>query len=303
MRTVAWSVIRVAAIVTGVIAVSAEARQDVPASRALLIHFADGRTISEQFQPDADMWTPLFPRVPGADTTKNGLQLYALGVGFVIDGDEIVVNVSLLYGQPPQKRVTVATRRMGLSDTARIGELEASGVEPIELSIADIPIASTYAPAVETPSSLLEFRVEPAPQGVPAYRAVLVNRSTRAVMAFYYTSFKSGSKSITGGRRDDRNLPLIAPGAEYNFGIPMPGGATTEPGAPRAWEPLERVIVTAVRWDDGTVEGDAEAALREQRLYEGRARQLATVVAMLPQSPCRDPHDNGDVSAVDGSTE
>ena len=75
---------------------------------------------------------------------------------------------------------------------------EAFGVQPIELSIADIPVASTYAPAVETPSAWLEFRVEPAEQGVPAYRAVVVNRSTRAVFPLY-TSFKSGQKSFTGG--------------------------------------------------------------------------------------------------------
>jgi hypothetical protein len=152
-RTVARVVICVAAIATSIGALSAETPQQPRASRALLIHYADGRTIPEQFRPDADTWTPLFPRVPGANTTKDGLPLNAMGVGFVIEGDEIVVTVSLLYGKLHQKRVTVATRRMGTSDTARIDELEAFGVQPIELSIADIPVASTYAPAVETPSA------------------------------------------------------------------------------------------------------------------------------------------------------
>jgi hypothetical protein len=282
-RTVARAVISVAAIATSVGALSAETPQQRTASRALLIHYADGRTIPEQFQPDADMWTPLFPRVPGANTTKDGLPLNALGVGFVIEGDEIVVTVSLLYGKLHQRRVTVATRRMGTRDTARIDELEAFGVQPIELSIADIPVASTYAPAVETPSAWLEFRVEPAAQGVPAYRAVVVNRSTRAVVAFFYTSFKSGQKSFTGGRRDDRHFPLIAPGAEYVFGIPMGSGLATSE-APQEWQPLDRVVLRMVVWDDGTVEGDPETALRERKWNEGCAKEIEFVLATLRRS-------------------
>ena len=105
-------VVSVAAIATSIGALSAETPQQPTASRALLIHYADGRTIPSNFGPTPHV-TPLFPRVPGANTTKDGLPLNGLGVGFVIEGDEIVVTVALLYGKLHQKRVTVATRRMG----------------------------------------------------------------------------------------------------------------------------------------------------------------------------------------------
>ena len=71
------------------------------------------------------MWTPLFPHVPGANTTKDGLPLNGLGVGFVIEGNEIVVTVALLLRKTaPEARDRRGLRRIGTSDTA--GDLTSS---------------------------------------------------------------------------------------------------------------------------------------------------------------------------------
>ena len=35
-------------------------------------------------QPTDSMWTPRFPRIAGADTSRNGLSLYALVVAHVV---------------------------------------------------------------------------------------------------------------------------------------------------------------------------------------------------------------------------
>ena len=278
-RPAVWVVALLATI--GVASRGAAAPQDGRPARVLLIEYADGRTTSQRLARESDMWTPLFPRVPGVKTDRENLPLNALGVQATAEGDVVTVVISLQYGTLHDERVTVATRRLASADVARVEELEAYGVQPIRLSIGNIPVTVTYPPVVQSVSSSIDLRVEPLGETVPGYRVSIANRSSRVLISIGWASFRGETKMYTGRRRNDRNLPLLASGGQEEFDIPMGSVVTRDSAPPSEWLPADRVAIFAVLWEDGVFQGNPADGAKERRVYEGRRQELAEILALL----------------------
>ena len=107
---------RMAGMVTAAaIAIPCLAQAQAPktdTTRGLSIQYADGQVSPGQVRRTGGMWTGAFPRIPGADTSRNGLPLTTLDIKHLIDGSTVVVTVTLYYGGPGQHGVTVATVRL-----------------------------------------------------------------------------------------------------------------------------------------------------------------------------------------------
>src|SRR5262245_5817457 len=88
-------------------------------SRGLSIRYADGRISTRPLRPKGGMMTAVFPRIDGAATVRDGMALNGLDVGHVVEGDEVVVTVSLLYrgGGLNKDTVRVATVRLAFGRT------------------------------------------------------------------------------------------------------------------------------------------------------------------------------------------
>ena len=104
------------------------------------------------------MWTPRFPRIAGADTSRNGLSLYALDVAHVVEGPDVVFTVSLFYGNGMQQRVRVADVRATPEQPVRVEQLRAYGVEPVTLSLMVVPPTLAYPTAVISKKSVAGWR-------------------------------------------------------------------------------------------------------------------------------------------------
>ena len=129
-----------AAIVTVIIlslaGYSPVAQQPAPASdssRGLLITYADGRMHTKPLRPTGGIWTPNFPRVPGATPSYEGLPLSVLDIRHVVEGADVVVTVSLSYGGANKNQVKVAVVRVKPGVAVEVNELRRHGVEPITL--------------------------------------------------------------------------------------------------------------------------------------------------------------------------
>ena len=249
--------------------------------RALSVRYADGRTTNRVLSPTGRAsWTPAFPRLAGVDTSRDGLALRALQFEEAPDPPNVVVTLALLYGSPHQKRVQVASVRLTDDRPVRISELEAYGVKPVTLSLVSLPAPQLHIPSVTSPSSELAFDAFVRSEDVPGYRVVITNGSTRAVMGFRFEAFRGQTKSVSGAPRGSGHVPLIAPGGTYELRISA-AVAGNRGASPQAWLPLDRIEITSVMWSDGVVEGDPQAAAREQVLAAGTARQLARIVDLL----------------------
>jgi len=171
--------------------------------------------------------------------------------------------------------VSTNTARDGAFRQVRVG-VETPNRRPLVIRTRDgyraagTPVTPPTAPAVETLSAsrAIEVRAEKVAPSVPAYRIVVTNRSTRALIAIQYDAWR-GATRVTGGRRkNERNEPIAAAGRPYAFEI--------QPAST-----IDRVAITALLWEDGAIEGDGVLAADERLLDIGKAVQLRRVLKLL----------------------
>jgi hypothetical protein len=250
-------------------------------SRGLSIQYADGRISTGPVRRSGGMWTSAFPTIAGADTSRNGVRLTTLDVKHVIDGPDVVATVSLYYGGPGQRGVTVATVRLSQDQRVAVNELRAYGVEPITLSLVAIERTMAYAPEVVSVSPQLSARAEAVGDNVSAYRVLITNRSTQPLMWVQFKAYRGNRLATLVRPRGKRNLPLIQPNAEYSFEITTNTGGLEAADRSETWQALDRIELTSLMWQDGVVEGDPASATEQRLMDQRRSGQLETLLAAL----------------------
>jgi hypothetical protein len=256
-------------------------------TRGLSIQYADGRVSTGPVRRTGGMWTATFPTVAGADTSRNGLPLTTLDIKHVIDGSSVVVTVTLYYGGPGQHGITVATVRLVQDEPIRVDELRTYGVEPITLSLVAMAPSTAYAPDVISVSGQLTARAEAIGANVSAYRVVVTNRSTQPLMWLQFKAYRANRLAILGRPRGKRNQPLIQPNAEYTFEVTNSTAGLEAADGSETWQPLDRIELTSMMWQDGVVEGDPATAADQHRVDLRRAAQLEALLTLLRATPGR----------------
>jgi hypothetical protein len=250
-------------------------------SRGLTIQYADGAVSTGPLRRSGGMWTPTFPRIAGASTSRDGIPLTTLDVKHVIDGAHVVVTVSLFYGGPGQHGVKVATVRLLPDTPVSVNELRAYGVEPITLSVVPIPASPAYAPEVVSVSSQLLARAEAVGANVSAYRVLVTNRSPLPLMWVQFKAYRGNRLSILGRPRGKRNQPLVLPNAEYSFEVTVSTAGVESADGSESWQPIDRIELTSLMWQDGVVEGDPASAAEQHAVDMRRASQIGALLALL----------------------
>ena len=250
-------------------------------SRALSITFADGRVVASPLRRTGGMWTPEFPRIAGAETSRNGLPLTTLDVKHEMDGEDVVLTVSLSYGGPGRHAITVGTVRLSAEASVEVAGLRTYGVEPIRVALVPIHAPAAYAPSAVSASSQLFVRAEPVGTNASAYRVLVANNAGVPLMWLQYKAYRGDRLAILGRPRGKRNMPLVLPGAEYAFEFTTSARAADPTNAVQEWQPIDRIEVTSLMWQDGTVEGDPQAATEQRRVDQRKAAQIVALLQIL----------------------
>jgi hypothetical protein len=262
-----------------------EPREKTDTTRGLSIAYADGRVVTSPLRRTGGMWTPEFPRVAGAETTRNGLPLSTLDVKHVMEGEDVVLTVSLSYGGPGRNTVAVDSVRLSAQAPVQIDALRRHGVEPIRVSLVAIPASASYAPSVTSASSRLFARAEPVGSNASAYRVLLTNDAAVPLMWLQYKAYRGDRVAIVGWPKGRRSHPLVLPGADYAFEFTTNGGAVDTPDGGERWTAIDRIEIASLIWQDGTVEGDPQPAAMQRRSDQRRTAQIAAVLQILRSTP------------------
>ena len=251
-------------------------------SRGLSIRYADGRITTNPLRPRGGMMTAVFPRIKGMETAREGMSLNGLDVSHVVEGDEVVVTVSLLYRNGPDKdKVRVATLRLAAGRPVEVDELRRYGVEPIALSIASIPSTYAFEPLGISASAYVDVRATPVGPNAAAYRITITNRAPFPLMWFRFEAYRSQGSPISGRPRGKRDFPLVMPNDEYTFELLVGSVGQSSGDDPGAWQPLDRIEVTSLMWQDGIVEGDKETARQQYAFDRQRSEHIRALLKIL----------------------
>jgi hypothetical protein len=205
-----------------------------------------------------------------------------------VEGDEVVVTVSLLYRSGPNRnKVRVATVRLAGGRPVEVDELRRYGVEPIALSIVSIPSTYAFAPRGISTSAYVDVRATPVGPNAAAYRVTITNRAPVPLMWFRFEAYRSGGSPISGRPRGKRDFPLIMPNEEYTFELQSGTVSQSSRDDPGAWQPLDRIEVTSVMWQDGVVEGDKETARQQSGFDRQRSEQIQALLKITFQDMLR----------------
>jgi hypothetical protein len=284
-QVVAATAILIHWLSTSVFAQAPPPRTDT--TRGLSIQYADGRVSTGPVRRTGGMWTNTFPRIVGADTPRNGLPLTTLDIKHAIEGADVLVTVTLYYGGPGQHGVTVANVRLSHDELVRVDELRNYGVEPITLSLVALEPTTAYAPDVVSVSGQLTARAEALGANVSAYRVLITNRSSQSVMWLEFKAYRGDRLAILGRPKGKRNLPLIQPNADYAFDVTNSTGGVVAADGSESWQPLDRIELTTIEWQDGVIEGNTAIAADQHRINLRRAGQLESLLATLRAAPGR----------------
>src|SRR4051794_37339161 len=106
------------------------ARPQPETARGLAVQYADGRrTVTPISAAGRVSWTPLFPRIAGAVTDRDGLRLFAMQYEEALEPGGVAVTVALLYGSPHERRIPVDTVHVSPDRPVRVDALEAFGIK------------------------------------------------------------------------------------------------------------------------------------------------------------------------------
>jgi len=261
--------------------IHAQTAQDPNGVRVITVRYADGRTIKTPVRDHGWVeWTPVFPRIPGAQTLNEGLPLSALQFEHAIDGRDLVLTIALMYGMPHQKRVPVTSVRLSGDHSVRVDELTSFGVQPVTLAIETVARPQLLIPAILMPSSQLEAAVDVDSAGAPRYRVSITNHAQQGVMALAFQAYRGHQKAASGKPHSIGHTQLIAPGETYSLALTAsPNPRSTSPAD--AWFTIDRIVFTSVTWSDGIVEGSDRPALETQVVDDATARQLDRALSLM----------------------
>ena len=204
-------------------------------------------------------------RIAGGDPNRRPPS--ALKLVFKIQGDSVLITASVFYGDFDRSRTpasldnlpqeTVGSYSGKLNDSVQLSEMERFGLEPLTLKILTAQPQSSVRPQTLTKAPSVQMEI--VGEDRTFYKVALRNLSAKSVTALRVDM----PENVGGtGQTADSGPPkaLIAPGAAYEFGFAIPHSTTIVNGR-HVENPLPPFLtLEAVLFDDGSYEGDLQAA-------------------------------------------
>ena len=221
-----------------------------------------------------------FPRVPGWTTPAGSPLVESVRVCPVLAGDLVRVSVSVFLGRgyDQEKDVAVYTLREG--EKLRLKELTQFGVEPFEIALIRVAPANAGLPQVTSKGKSIELvTVQANLSTFPTYRVALRNLSNKNVSALSFQVLAEGRTALSGMRHGEEGNALIPAGGVSEITVLTKTQASATPGGYQPVTPANQIIeISTVVFEDGSFEGDIEAAAMFRAVVKGRKIQLRRVV-------------------------
>lgn len=226
-------------------------------------------------------WYGRFQRVPGWTPAAGSHPVHAVNIKSVLIGDEARVWVSVFVGEKfdeQEKDIAVYTLREG--EKIRVEKLTQFGVNPFELVLVRVAPAITNLPQVISKAKSLELvTIQGNLSTLPSYRLAVRNLSSKNVVALMIRVLQDNRTQISSMPQGKEGSPLILAGGVSEFNEQAETRASAVPGG---YKPVtltnQTIEISTAVFEDGSFEGDIEAAATFRAFVKGRKVQLRKVV-------------------------
>lgn len=268
------------------------AQQEVPGPTrlALEVTFYAGRKPAYQTVPGPESkpsgaWYGLFGRVASWQATAGAQPIEAVRVISKIEGDAVRVTVSTLSGSKAlENEQRVGGYLIRETEKISIDDLKQVGIEPFQIKLVRVnptmlPVPPVILKGVESVAVINSMARETT---LPSYRIILRNLSNKNIVGLGVDVVAGGKIEITSKPRGIDGQPLIPAGKEYWLTVGAPNRAQPTAGGYEPTSPSDQQIqIKTAVFDDGTYEGDAEAAAAVKGYQAGEKMVLPKLIPLV----------------------
>jgi hypothetical protein len=285
LRTRLWFLIVFAAITP-----AATAQQTTPDSSALALEVRFYPQHAPAYQPVSPKrggtWYAWFGQVRDWQPPPDTLAVTAVNVKSELAEDGVRIWVSVFLGKMHEQEKALMSYILHEGEKVTVSELTQVGVEPFEIKLVRLSLLVGETPGFVSKASSIELVViQPNFSTLPSYKVVIRNLSGKNVSALQLQTMQGGRRRITSMPQGKEGAPLIAPGASLELDAKLATTTTqTANGNAPVILPNQVIEISSAMFDDGSFEGDSEAAIAFAAFGKGRKLMLGKVLEVLQRS-------------------
>jgi hypothetical protein len=227
-----------------------------------------------------------FRKVPDWHVPPGALPVTAVDIKTLLTGSAVRISISVLMGRLNEQEKSVAVYSLREGERVRVSELAQFGVEPFELALVRVASANADLPQFVSKAPSIELvTIQANLSTLPSHRLVLRNISGKNVRAIMVRTLQDRVMKLSGTRQGKEGNPLIPAGGTAEITQRAISRATATPGGYKPVTPENQTIeISSAIFEDGSYEGDAEAAVQYRAFLKGQKSQLVRVVALFQEA-------------------
>lgn len=236
-----------------------------------------------------------FPRLKDWKPTSAADPIQVIDFKARLVGDQGELVISGLSGKRFGENTEIIARIMlSVGDTVVISEMKKFGFEPVTVKMLQIATAIADVPLVSNPAPLLRTKVSNVVATLPTFNIKFVNESSKDIMAFAWHTQAGEHMLLTSTAQGKYGEPLMAANGSFEMNISAENHDTGSP--------YVTMVIRAVIYADGSIDGDPKEALSFLAYTEGRKKALEQLVPIFRKAAdksSRRPDIPSLISAVD----
>ncbi len=231
-------------------------------------------------------WFARFERVADWKQPADTLPVNAVNIACEAAESGVRLWVSVYLGTKHEQEKPVTSYILHEGEKITVRELSEVGVVPFEIKVIRLSGLIGSPPAFVTKAKSIELVVmEPNLASLPSYKVAVRNLSNKSVRALRVTTLQGDRRQISSMPQGKDGLPLIGPQGVYEFEARLAVRSTQAGDSYTPFVLANQIVeVSSAIFEDGSFEGDSDAAIALTFFRKGRKIQLARVTALLERT-------------------
>lgn len=227
-----------------------------------------------QYGKPNGFWSSNFPSIKDWKLPSGEQRIQVINIEAKLIDEKSEVTVTVFKGKRfGEINELVVKVMLSEGESVEVPELKKYGYHPITLKMVLIGTTTSNVPLVSNPAKSLKIFVNPTVSTAPSFNVKVVNESSNSVLAIAWHTEAGGRRLLSSMPRGRHGESLINANGEYVVNIK---NNNTNPSIE-----YTSLVIDAVIYEDGTVDGDYNKAATFFAFIEGEKKALSKIIPLL----------------------